>query len=206
MNDIVDYLDKKQVPYGPFLEEWKPVEGQDNPYLISSYGRIKSYNRMNKTWNLLKPNSNTEYPSVTLKRNKKWRFTNVHSLVAKAFLFKSEANMQVNHIDGCKSNNHKLNLEWVTVRDNIRHSYKIGLIKRGRGVNSSNFGKRAGLCNSAKKVRTKDGNVYNSLLEASKCSGINYKKLSSMLNNKIENTSGMSYIAKEALKVGGSNE
>ena len=36
---------------------------------------------------------------------------------------------QINHIDGIKTNNIKLNLEWCMGSENISHSFKIGLHK-----------------------------------------------------------------------------
>jgi hypothetical protein len=52
----------------------------------------------------------------------------VHRMVAAAFKPDSyDETKQVNHIDGNKKNNHISNLEWVSARDNVIHSYLTGL-------------------------------------------------------------------------------
>lgn len=54
----------------------------------------------------------------------------VHRLVLSTHdVFIPEGNLDVNHIDGDKSNNHIRNLEWVTKSENTRHAHITGLFK-----------------------------------------------------------------------------
>lgn len=46
------------------------------------------------------------------------------------FITKEQGKDQVNHIDGNKKNNRVDNLEWCNQKDNMQHSYKIGLRKK----------------------------------------------------------------------------
>jgi hypothetical protein len=55
----------------------------------------------------------------------------VHRLVAEAYLEKPFPDATVNHIDGNKQNNRVDNLEWISLKDNIIHSYELGISKRG---------------------------------------------------------------------------
>ncbi|GAA4392001.1 NUMOD4 domain-containing protein [Hymenobacter koreensis] len=56
----------------------------------------------------------------------------VHSLVAKYFAAGWQKGLQVNHIDGVKTNNCASNLEWVTPKGNIQHAHAIGLASNKR--------------------------------------------------------------------------
>jgi len=58
----------------------------------------------------------------------------IHRLVAMAFIGEpKEPSLEVNHIDGNKSNNHFSNLEWVTHGYNMRHAKNTGLWTRDMG-------------------------------------------------------------------------
>jgi transcriptional regulator with XRE-family HTH domain len=53
--------------------------------------------------------------------------------VLSAFVPQPKGKDQVNHIDGVKTNNNLDNLEWVTGKENMRHSFDLGLEKGRKG-------------------------------------------------------------------------
>lgn len=60
----------------------------------------------------------------------KGRLCLVHRLVLSTYdIFIPDGNLDVNHIDGDKSNNHIHNLQWVTKSENTRHAHLTGLFK-----------------------------------------------------------------------------
>jgi ribosomal protein L22 len=109
-------------------EVWKPIEGYEGIYEISSFGRVKSfYGKKNILGRILNPClDGNGYPIVRLCKDKKLETTTIHRLVAITFLnYKFEkGNSVVNHIDGNKTNNNLSNLEIVTQRKNLSTCFR----------------------------------------------------------------------------------
>ena len=102
-------------------EEWKDIVGFEGLYQISNYGRVLSFHHGGHKYLSLK-NYSGGYLSVSLSNKKKKAKGWVHRLVAESFVGKPVGNVQVNHKDLNKQNNHVDNLEWVTSRENTIHS------------------------------------------------------------------------------------
>jgi hypothetical protein len=118
-------------------EVWKPVVGFGY-YSVSNFGRVMSEKRMVKHrggmiargGRVLKPGKHTcGYRTVGLYTNGRSVITRyIHRLVLDAFIG-AQPEMDVNHKNGIKEDNRLENLEWVTRKENIRHSIKMGLTK-----------------------------------------------------------------------------
>ena len=128
---------------------------------VSSSGRVCS-TRGEVSYGTLRPDG---YRIVRIKK----QMCLVHRLVARAFLGSppSKLHSQVNHIDCNKSNNRLQNLEYVTPRENLTHSYASGRVAYSRPV----LWRRAGdvewvACRSQSQVASELG-VHNSAV--SKC-------------------------------------
>lgn len=67
------------------------------------------------------------YRRVTLHQDGKVKRVTIHRLVAMHFVSNPEGKPMVNHLDGNKLNNHYLNLEWVTCKENTHHAFEEGL-------------------------------------------------------------------------------
>lgn len=73
----------------------------------------------------------TGYYYVNIPKNKSYKLTSVHRVVADAWSHNSKPDVKtdVNHIDGNKQNNMPSNLEWCTRKENMRHAFDTGLVK-----------------------------------------------------------------------------
>ena len=103
------------------------IEWRQHPYhehiAVSEFGDILSYK--SGRWYELKPSDNgTGYIRVGIGHSNP---TYVHILVAETYLESRSGEVEVNHRDGVKSNNHYSNLEWVTQSENEIHAHKHGL-------------------------------------------------------------------------------
>lgn len=168
-------------------EIWKDVVGYEGIYEISSYGRIRSVDRISPTkcnsykrtyGKMLSPHPDTKgYLILQLcngQRNAIQKPKKIHRLVAEAFIPNPEGKPQVNHKDLNKQNNHVDNLEWVTPSENVRHAIANGAKKPMYGKRPEYWRKKihdAVITRCAKPVIQMDleGNVmakYESLNEA----------------------------------------
>lgn len=112
-------------------ELWKPLE-EYKGIEISSIGRVrKAANKRRKERILTEfPKDRDGYCRCSVQRlDGTWTSQPVHRLVAKAFISNVGNKTAVNHIDGNRTNNRVENLEWVTPRENVVHSFKCGARK-----------------------------------------------------------------------------
>lgn len=130
------------------LEEvWKPIEDFENIYEISNFGNIRSLDRLIvtkaglpyfKPAQIIKSNiKSAGYVSVLLCKYNKYKTISVHRLVAAHFIPTYNPTLQVNHLDGNKSNNRVENLEWVDAKRNIQHAIENKL-RNDLGSNNKN--------------------------------------------------------------------
>jgi len=123
--------------------ECKTIPGYED-YEVDTNGTVWSFKSGVKT--AKKPSLQTKgYLHVMLYNNGKCKSYLVHRLIL--LVFKGESNLQVNHIDGDKTNNNFLNLEYCTASENIRHAFKTGLNKnKGEGNKSSKLTDKDVIC------------------------------------------------------------
>ena len=112
---------------------WRVVEGYEGEYWVSACGRIKNKKKILRT-----QSDKDGYRIYTFSKGKKKWTAKIHRLVLSTFtLVHYGYPLHVNHEDGDKTNNHFLNLNWVTAKENSAHAVMTGLIKRGEKSTSS---------------------------------------------------------------------
>ena len=119
---------------GSNTEVWRPVVGYEGWYEVSSLGRVKSLvTRGGKPQQrILKPRRHTGgYTRVHIGRNGIYKDHLIHRMVMQAFVGCCPNGIVVNHINGKKTDNRMVNLEYVTYRQNSRHAHSLGLTPAG---------------------------------------------------------------------------
>ena len=155
-------------------EIWKQVIIKDKDttnYYVSSLGRFK--NSKGIIMKDYKPH-HSGYIYVRVNKDK----YALHRLVAFTFLENPENKAYVNHIDGNKTNNRLVNIEWNTPNENSLHSHKTGLTKCfTRKITQYDL----------EMNKIKD---FNSIVEASKILNIGKTNIKAVLYNKQKTACG----------------
>lgn len=109
---------------------WKEIKGYER-YRVSDEGVVFSTisNQIKKSFKDKKGYMRVQ----AYKEGKPYTFK-VHRLVAQHFIPNFDNKPQINHKDGDKTNNHWMNLEWITNKENYEHARGLGLSTRNRLV------------------------------------------------------------------------
>lgn len=132
-----------------YTEEWKPIQGYEGMYEVSSFGRVKSLDREINEFSgkvrfqkgrILTLGLNTRrYLFTALSKNGKIKSFTVHKLVAIAFLNHTPCGMKIviDHLNSIKIDNFYKNLKETSQRDNTSR-YKKSNINNLLGVSMRN--------------------------------------------------------------------
>lgn len=130
-------------------EIWKSVVGWEKTYEVSSFGRVKSFDRLvpagwgsnrRATGRILTNTFSLGYCYVFLSDANNRKRCRVHKLVLEAFVGPRPEKYVANHINGNKKDNRIENLEWVTSSENEYHSYRVlGKISSKRKLSLDNI-------------------------------------------------------------------
>lgn len=152
------------------IEEWRDVilDGKHLPwYQVSNHGNVRSKLRNNE-WRLMCAVEDKDgYGHISICINSGYRrTTTVHRLVGFVFLpGHTDDRNTINHIDNCPMNNHVMNLEWVTDRENHDHANMIG---RGGAYGNDNANSKITEENAATiciSLNRNNGSIMKTYLE-----------------------------------------
>lgn len=165
---------------------WKKVDEFPN-YSVSSDGLVRNDKRgIIKTPHL----DDCDYHELNLYKDGAGHHRKIHRLVAEAFVENPENKTQVNHKDGCKTNNDVDNLEWSTASENMLHAYATGLIKPHAsygmlGKKNPNGGAKG------RKIRVVETGVeYKNIAACARDMDISDRRISDVINGHMDEYMG----------------
>lgn len=122
-------------------EEWRPIQGYEGMYSVSSHGRVRSEQRFvvyrgsamrSVQRRIVKPTTASGYLFVRLWRDGIEQKASVHRLVLLAFIGEpNDEQLVCAHNDGNPTNNAAWNLRWATPKENMADRVIHGTSNRG---------------------------------------------------------------------------
>lgn len=117
------------------MEKYKDVKGFEGHYEVSNFGNVRSIKFKTR---ILKPSVRKDgYVQYNLRKKGIRKIMLGHRIVAQSFLDESKKKF-VNHINGNKTDNNILNLEWCTKSENTKHAIKTGLMPKKLNLKKAN--------------------------------------------------------------------
>ena len=169
------YYEEESEEQTEATEKWQVLEKFPD-YQVSTLGRVFSMKRDK----ILKPYKSRGYCLVDLGTRKIKRCAvYVHRLVAETFIPNPENKEEVNHKNSRRDDNRVENLEWVTPKENVRHSYEFGFAR----FRNNNRDKQREAC-SQPIVCVETGIKYDSISDASRKLGLHKPNIARCVKNK----------------------
>ena len=179
-------LEPENLPGEIWADVRNPRTGERLPVLARDnfiYPRVSSLGRVQTTFGIISRGTlRTDGYSYT---NIGYRSFAIHRLVAAAFYgLPEDEDLHVHHKDGNKSNNHVDNLEYVTPRENVMHSFKVGRRTCGdalsKPVEGRELGSSAWIC-------------YSSQIQAARTLGLRSVDISKCCRQLMRQTGGFEF-------------
>ncbi|MFZ1788346.1 MAG: NUMOD4 domain-containing protein [Saprospiraceae bacterium] len=177
-------------------EIWKDVIGYEGLYKASNLGNFKSVERKigynhhsnNERYFRLKKESKRVlanckgYNIITFHKDDNPKTKRCCRIIAKLFVPNPDNKPHVNHINGIKTDDRAINLEWVTPSENMIHAVKNNLVTIKTGKD----------CFNSKKVKClKTGKIFDTVSEASKYINLSQGQLSRILRGIYKNNTNL---------------